>query len=184
MAAHRHAAQIDQVVSWLHQARASTGRFQPILAVGRDGVNVPLRHGDWKEGATATVAVLDRRGKRVGTVSLGQMPEAGQTTLTAPLTALLHAILRPVESQSLRLVSVRDDGYHPSDDDHSVVKKMPDPQRPWCQRTWRRLVDYSHACLSIKQLAEALCGAAPQGRAWAQQMRQHLKTTSDGITRV
>ena len=46
MAAHRHAAQIDQVVSWLHQARASTGRLQPLLAVGRDGVNVPLRHGD------------------------------------------------------------------------------------------------------------------------------------------
>jgi hypothetical protein len=50
--------------------------------VGRDGVNVPLRHGAWKEGATATVSVLDRRGKRVGTVYLGHMPEAGQTTLT------------------------------------------------------------------------------------------------------
>ena len=37
MAPHRHAAQTDQVVRWLHQARASTGRFQPTLAVGRDG---------------------------------------------------------------------------------------------------------------------------------------------------
>ncbi len=44
MAPHRQAAQSDQVVRWLHQARASTGRFQPILAVGRDGVHVPLRH--------------------------------------------------------------------------------------------------------------------------------------------
>ncbi len=167
MAAHRHAAQIDQVVRWLHQARTSTGRFQPILAVGRDGVNVPLRHGDGKEGATATVSVLDRRGKRVGTVYLGQMPESGQTTLTAQLTALLHAILRHVDSQSLRLVSVSDDGYHPSDYYHSVLKKMHDSKRPWCQLTWIRLVDYYHACLYIKQLAEALFGSASQGRAWA-----------------
>jgi hypothetical protein len=77
MAAHCQTAQVDQVVRWLHQALASTSRFQPTLAVGRDGVNVPLCHGAWKEGATATVSVMGRRGKRVGTVSLGQMPEAG-----------------------------------------------------------------------------------------------------------
>src|SRR4029453_16037443 len=52
MATPRQAAQTEQVVRWLHQARASTGRLQPILAVGRDGVNVPLRHKEWKEGAT------------------------------------------------------------------------------------------------------------------------------------
>jgi hypothetical protein len=76
MAPHRHAAQVDQVVNWLHQARVSKGRFQPTLAVGRDGVNVPLRHGAWKEGATATVSVMNRCGKRVGTGYLGQMPES------------------------------------------------------------------------------------------------------------
>ena len=104
LAPHRQAAQTAQGVRWLHQARASTGRFQPILAVGRDGVNVPLRHREWKEGATATISVLDRRGKRVGTVYLGQMPEAGQTTLTTHWTALLHAILSQVDSQGRRLV--------------------------------------------------------------------------------
>jgi hypothetical protein len=142
MAAHRHAAQVEQVLSWLQQARASTGRFQPTLAVGRDGVNVPLRHGEWKEGSTATVSVLDRRGQRLGTVYLGQMPESGQGTLTAQLTSLLQAILRHVDSQSLRLVYISDDGYHPSDYYHSVVKKMPDPQRPWRTLAWIRIVDY------------------------------------------
>jgi hypothetical protein len=184
MAAQRQAAQIDQVVRGLHQARASTGRCQPILAVGRDGVHVPLRHGDGKEGATATVSVWDRRGTRVGTVYLGQMPESGQTTLTAPWTALLHALLRQVDSQSLRVVSVSDAGDHPSAYDHSVLKKMHAPKRPWGQRPWRRLVDYYHACLYIKQRAEALFGAAPKGHAWAKQMRQHMQTTSAGITRV
>ena len=43
MAPQRQAAQSAQVVRWLHQARAAPGRLQPILAVGRDGVNVPLR---------------------------------------------------------------------------------------------------------------------------------------------
>src|SRR5215470_13518315 len=97
MAPQRQAAQIDQVVRWLHQARASPGRFQPILAVGRDGVHVPLRHKERKEGATATVSVLDRRGTRVGTVYLGQMPESGQGTLTDQLTGLLQAILTQVD---------------------------------------------------------------------------------------
>jgi hypothetical protein len=184
MAPQRQAAQIDQVVRWVHQARASTGRFQPLLAVGRDGVNVPLRHRQWKEGATATVSVLDRRGKRVGTVDLGQRPEAGQTTLTAPLTALLKTLLSQVDSQGLRLVYISDDGYHPSDYYHSVLKKMPDPKRPWCPLTWIRIVDYSHACLYIQQLAEALFGSTPKGRAWAKQMRTHLQTKSDGSTRV
>jgi hypothetical protein len=184
MAPHRQAAQIAQVVRWLHQVRAAPGRFQPILAVGRDGVHVPLRHKEWKEGATATVSVLDRRGKRVGTVSLGQMPASGQTTLTTHLTALLQDILKQVDAQGLRLVYVSDDGYHPSDYDHTVLQTMPDPKRPWCQLTWIRIVDYYHAGLYIQQLAEALFGSTPQGRAWATQMRQHLKTTSDGITRV
>jgi hypothetical protein len=184
MAAHRHAAQVAQVVRWLHQARVSHGRFQPTLAVGRDGVNVPLRHGAWKAGATATVSVLDRRGKRVGTVYLGQMPEAGQPTLTGQLTALLQGILSHVDASSLRLVYVSDDGYHPSDYYHSVLKKMPDPKRPWRTLEWIRIVDYYHACLYIQHLADALFGPSPKGGAWAKQMRKHLKTQSNGITRV
>jgi hypothetical protein len=112
------------------------------------------------------------------------MPEPGQPTLTAQLTALLQDILRQVDAQGLRLVSVSDDGYHPSDYDHSVLKKMIDPKRPWRHLAWIRIVDYSHACLSITQLAEALFGLTAQGRAWAKRMRKSMKTKSDGITRV
>src|SRR5690606_13687543 len=70
LAPHREAAQVEQMLEWLEQARASKGRFRPTLAVGCDGIFVPLRHGVWQEGATATVSVLDRRGKRLGTVYL------------------------------------------------------------------------------------------------------------------
>ena len=184
MAPHRPTAQVEQVVRWRHQARASKGRFQPTLSVGRDGVKGPMCHGHWQEGATATVAVLDRGGKRVGTVDLGQMPEAGQPTLTAQWTTLLQDILRRVDSQSLRLVSVSDAGYHPSHSSHHVLKKRQDPKRPWHTLAWRRLVDSDHGCLSIQQLAEAICGSGTTGQAWAKQMRQYLKTKSNGITRV
>jgi hypothetical protein len=83
MAQHRHVAQVEHVVQWLEQARASTGRYRPALSVGRDGIFVPLQHKVWQEGATATVLVLKRRGGRLGTVYLGHMLESGQGTLTA-----------------------------------------------------------------------------------------------------
>lgn len=50
MAPHRHGAQVHQVVKWLKQARASHGRYRPVLSVGRDGIFVPLRHGGWQDG--------------------------------------------------------------------------------------------------------------------------------------
>ena len=109
-AQHRHVSQVEQGVHWLDQARVSKGRDRPTLSVGRDGIFVPLQHKVWQEGATATVSVLDRRGKRLGTVYLGQMPESGQGTLTAQLTALLKAILSQVDSDGLRLVYVTDAG--------------------------------------------------------------------------
>jgi hypothetical protein len=104
MAPHRQAAQIDQVVRGLPQARVSPGRLQPLLAVGRAGVNVPLRPKAWKEGATATVSGLARRGKRVGTVYLGQLPASGQTPLTTHLTALSQDSLQQVDAPGLRVV--------------------------------------------------------------------------------
>jgi hypothetical protein len=48
---HRHAAQVEHVVRWLEQARASKGQCRPTLSVGRDGIFVPLRYGVWQEGA-------------------------------------------------------------------------------------------------------------------------------------
>jgi hypothetical protein len=180
----RQAAQGDRVVGWRPQARASNGRLQPTLAVGRDGVKVPRRHGAWQEGSTATVSVLHRRGTRVGTGSLGQRPEPGPPTLTAPLTALLQDIVRQGDAHGLRFVSGSDAGSPPSDDDHRVWKTRSDPKRPWRHLAWRRSVDSSQAGLSITQWADALCGPTAQGRAGAKQRRQSMQTTSDGITRV
>lgn len=184
MTAHREVCQVDQVVSWIEQARASKGHFRPTLSVGRDGIFVPLRHGVAQEGATATISVLDRQGKRLGTVYLGQMPESGQGTLTDQLSALLREILSRVDSQGVRLAYVSDEGYHPSTYYHRVLKKMTDPRRPWRRLEWIRIVDFYHACQYIQQLADAIFGAGAQAQRWAKQMRHVLKTKADGVARV
>jgi hypothetical protein len=184
LAKHRHISQVEQVVRWLEQARASQGRYRPTLSVGRDGIFVPLQHRVWQEGATATVSVLDRRGKRVGTVDLGHMPEPGQGTVTAQLSALLHDILRQVDSHGLRLVSVTDDGYQPSDYYHSVLQKMTDPRRPWCRLDWIRIIDYYHACQYVQQLADVIFDPGTESQGWAKRMREQLKTKAYGVARV
>ena len=184
MAPHLEGAQVEQVLGWIKQARASKGRFRPTLSVGRDGIFVPLRGGMAQEGATATVSVLDRRGKRVGTVYLGQMPESGQGTITDQLSGLLKAILTQIDSQSLRLVYVSDEGHHPSTYYHQVLKKMVDPRRPWRQLEWRRIVDFYHACQYVQQLADTIFGAGAEAQNWAKVMRHVLKTKADGVARV
>jgi hypothetical protein len=184
MAPHREACQVDQVVQWIEQARASKGRFRPTLSVGRDGIFVPLRHGVAQEGATATVSVLDRQGKRLGTVYVAQMPEPGQGTLTDQLSTLLREILSRVDSQKLRLAYVSDEGHHPSTYYHQVLKPMTDPRRPWRCLEWIRIVDFYHACQYVQQLAEAIFGSGSAAQSWAKQMRQVLKTKADGVSRV
>ena len=94
MSPFRHQAQVDQVLAWLKQAAAEGGPRKILLSVGRDGVMLPIRSfKKYREGAAATVSVFNRHGKRLGTVYLGQMPEAGQVTLSDELTCLLKDIL-------------------------------------------------------------------------------------------
>ncbi len=184
MTPHRQEAQVEQAMKWLEQARVSKGRYRPTVSVGRDGIFVPLRHGVWQEGATATVSIFDRKGKRLGTLYLGHMPESGQGTLTTQLSALLTDILTQVDSQRLRLVYVSDEGYHPSDYYHRVLKTMIDPRRPWSTLEWRRIVDYYHACLYVQQLGESIFGAGTEAQSWAKEMRHVLKMKTGGVSRV
>jgi hypothetical protein len=183
MAPYREGAPGEQVLDWIAQARAATGRFRPTLSVGRAGIFGPLRGGGAQEGATATVSGLDRRGKRVGTAYLGQRPASGQTTRTDQLTGLLEAMLKQVDRQRLRLASVSDEGHHPSTYDPQVLKNMVAPRRPWRRLAWIRIVDFYQACGSVQQLADALCGAGDEAQPWAREMRHRLKPKADGAAR-
>ncbi len=91
LAPQRQPAQVAKVLGWLAQAQTSKGRNRPVLAAGRDGIHVPIRDGEYHEGACATVSVFDRRGRRLGTVYLGGLV---QTRVTLPLLLVCPEGLR------------------------------------------------------------------------------------------
>jgi hypothetical protein len=71
-----------------------------------------MRHGAYREGATATLSVYNRRGQRLGTVYLGRMPEPGQGTLSDQLTRLITEVLSQWTGPLPRLAYVTDAGHH------------------------------------------------------------------------
>lgn len=185
MALHRHAAQVAKLLAWLKQADASSGNRKPVLAAGRDGIFLPIRHEPcYREGATATLSVYDRRGQRLGTVYLGRMPEAGQGTLSDQLTALIEEVLAKWDRPLPRLAYVTDAGHHPTEYFDNVLNNMRNPRHPDEYLAWEWVVDYYHACEYISKLAEALFGAGREAHAWAAKMRKWLKNKPGGINRV
>ena len=75
IAPHLRQTQQQAVLHWLTLAQQSRGRRRIVLAVGRDGIMVPMNNEKhYKEGGVATISVYDRRGRRLGTVYLGEMP--------------------------------------------------------------------------------------------------------------
>src|SRR3984893_725518 len=71
LASFREEAQVARLLELLAKAFASKGKHRPVLAAGRAGGDVAIRQDGYHEGATATVSVLDRRGRRLGRVYLG-----------------------------------------------------------------------------------------------------------------
>ena len=182
---HRHEAQVAKLLALLEKASASRGSRQPILAVGRDGIFLPIRHHScWREGAVATVSVFDRGGERLGTVYLGRMPEPGQHTLSDQLTRLLREVLTRWTGPLPRLAYVTDAGHHPTEYYQQVLCRMADPHRPGYALQWEWVVDYYHACQYISKMAEALLGTGREAQAWSAKMRRWLKHKPQGIHRV
>ena len=76
VAEYLHQAQKAQLLDWLQKADGSKGRHKIVLAVGRDGIMLPIRgETTYKEGSVATITIYDRRGHRLGTVV--PWPDAG-----------------------------------------------------------------------------------------------------------
>lgn len=180
---HRLTVQVDQVLDWLAEAQASRGRYRPSLVAGRDGIHLPMRgRQPYKEGATATLSVYNRRGKRVGTVYLGRMPQPGQTTLSEQLTALLEEVLRRWLGPLPRLAYVTDMGSHPTSYFRTVLSRQRHP-RTGERLEWQRIGDYYHAAGYLGKMAEALFGDTQQKHKWLRRMRRRLKE-KDGVKRV
>ena len=185
MAEHLHEAQKAQLLEWLRRADASKGRRAIVLAAGRDGIMLPIRgETTYKEGAVATIAVYDRRGRRLGTVYLGQMPEAYQTTLSEQLTRLLTEVLREWEGCWPRLVYVTDAGYHPTEYFEQVLQSLEDPRHPGRRLKWTWVVDFYHACEYLAKLAHVLFDEPRTAHAWLKRMRHWLKHEWHAVFRI
>jgi hypothetical protein len=179
----RLTVQVDQVLAWLAKAQSSRGRYRPSLVAGRDGIHLPMRGREpYKEGATATLSVYNRRGKRVGTVYLGRMPQPGQTTLSEQLTTLLEEVLRRWLGPLPRLAYVTDMGSHPTSYFRKVLSRQRHP-RTGERLQWQRIGDYYHAAGYLGKMAEALFGETRQHHKWLRRMRRRLKE-KDGVKRV
>ena len=187
MASFREEAPLARLQELLEKAFASRGRHRPVLAAGRDGVHVPIRQDGYHEGAAATRSVQDRRGKRLGTVYLGRMPEPGQGTLSAPLTNLLertlarwHALGRPAP----RLAYLTDGGHHPKEYYLRTLRRLDDPWRPGRKLQWQWVLDFWHACGHLGRLAEALFGEGAKATQRFAQWRRWLRDRRRGVTQV
>jgi hypothetical protein len=151
--------------------------------VGRDGVTLREYQYRFFEHATvATVAVYDRRGKRLGTVYLAFTPEPNQLEMSRQLTALIEEFLRRWEGPLPRLCYVTDAGSNETTY-YRQLRRLRHP-RTGEKLTWQRIVDFYHASERIWTMAAALFGEKEkQGHAWARRMLKLLKKPN-GPSRV
>ena len=178
------ALQQERVAHWLAQAEQSRGRQRPVLAVGRDGIMVPMRGGGYEEGSTATVSVYDRRRRRLGTIYLGQMPQTKQTALSQALTALVQGVLRAYPGPVPRLAYVTDKGSAPAEFYRRVLRQMKHP-RDGKPLPWEWVLDFYHVCGYVGQMAEALFGPqTPAAARWFAKMRRWLRERRQGAAHV
>lgn len=187
MASFREAAQINKALDLLKKAFRSKGRHCPVLAVGRDGIMIPMRNQGYKEASTATLAIYDRNKKRLGTLYLGYMPEAGQGAMTAQLTSLINKILaawHACNKDCPRLVYLTDGGHHCRDFFFRVLRKMSDPWRQDRKLDWQWILDYWHVCGYVNKMAVALFGEGAKAHQWFRRMRRWLRDRTGGIHQI
>jgi hypothetical protein len=182
---HLHQAHKQQLLDWLRLADGSKGRHKITLAVGRDGIMLPIRgEKSYKEGSVATLTVYDRRGRRLGTVYLGEMPEAYQTTLSAALTRLITEVLPAWDGPAPRLAYITDAGFHQTEYFEGVLTQMEDPRRAGHKRPWTRIVDFYHASEYLAKLAQVLFDDPRAAHAWQTKMRRWLKHKPNAVFRI
>ena len=176
VAEQRQEAQVERLLGWLAEASAGTGPHKPVLSAGRDGINlgVRVRGGRLFEVATAgTVSVLDRRGRRLGTVYLAYAPESGQGAMSRALTRLLTAVLSRWEGPLPRLCYVTDAGDNETAYHARVLRRSRHP-RTGEALEWIRVVDYYHASERVWAMGELLFGKGQRSAAWVRKMQRWL----------
>jgi hypothetical protein len=185
LAEQQQPAQVERVLTLLKQASASTGGHKPVLSVGRDGITLGVRckgGSIFEVATTGTVSVLDRRGRRLGTVYLAYTPEPGQGRMSQALTQLLRGVFEGWDGPLPRLCYVTDAGDNETTYYQQVLRRMRHP-RTGAKLDWIRVVDYYHASERLWAMAEQLFGKGQRAMAWVRKMQKWLKKPG-GVNRV
>jgi hypothetical protein len=185
MAEHRHAVQVEKLLELLRRATDGTGRHKPVLSVGRDGITLGMRckGGSVNEVASCgTMTVLDRRGRRLGTIYLAYVPESGQKTMTQQLTLLVIDVLKRWQGPMPRFSYVTDSGDNETAYYDKVLSRMKHPITGE-KLEWIRVADYYHASERLWTMAEQLFGKGGRATSWVRKMQKWLLKPG-GINRV
>ena len=185
MTEQRQEVQAAKLLELLQQATDSKGRHRPLLSVGRDGITLGIRcqGGSVHEVASCgTVTVLDRRGRRLGTVYLAHVPEFGQGTLSQELTELLAEVFQRWPGPLPRLCYVTDSGDNEITYYDKVLSTMKHP-RTGEALEWQRVADYYHVSERVWKMGELLFGKGKKATAWVRKMQKWLLKPS-GAYRV
>jgi hypothetical protein len=185
MAEQRQEVQTLKLLELLQKATDSRGRHKPVLSVGRDGITLGMRcqKGSVHEVATCgTVTVLDRRGRRLGTVYLAYVPEFGQGTMSRQLTQLVREVLKRWKGSLPHLSYVTDSGDNETTYYDKVLSKMKHP-RTGEKLEWQRVADYYHVSERLWTMAERLFGKGQKATTWVRKMQKWLLKPS-GVYRV
>jgi hypothetical protein len=177
--------QVEKLLELLHQATTAKGKHKPVLSVGRDGITLGLRivAGTIREVATCgTVTVLDRRGRRLGTMYLAYVPEFGQGTMSQQLTRLVTEVLKRWQGPLPRLSYVTDSGDNETTYFNKVLSRMKHP-RTGETLEWIRVADYYHASERLWTMAELLFGTGKRATSWVRKMQKWLLKPG-GVYRV
>ena len=175
-------SRVDQILALLTEANASQGKHRITLSVGRDGCSIPIRFEGYKVAAVATISAFNRKGKRVGTVYLAQMPQEHQANLTRELNAVLRGVLIGWKGPLPRLVYITDSGKQET----TYWSQLRCQRHPLTGKKleWERIADFYHTCQYISKLSAVLFDDEKQGRKWFRKMRHWLRDEPNGARRV
>ncbi len=182
VAEQRPEAQAERLLAWLAEASAGSGPHKPVLSAGRDGITLGVRIKGGRIFAvatTGTLSVLDRRGRRLGTVYLAYPPEPGQTAMSRALTGLPREVLCRWQGPRPRLCYVTDAGDNETTYYEQVLRRFRHP-RTGEPLEWVRVVDYYHVSERVWVMGELLFGKGQRSAAWVRKRQRWLLRPGGG----
>ena len=155
-------SKVRRLIDWLRQAFRGKGKYDPVLAVGRDGIHTPMTHGEYNEGEHGDADRLQPPGQASGHGLSGAdaWEQQNHPAVSEQYDGFAH---RRAESVAWRLArgwrrtSAMLAGTRRTTSPRVLSRMSRGPRvQPGKLLVWQRVVDFYHATLYVTKLAEAL----------------------------